>query len=30
MEADHCFPGVRNGITTRKRKRVLAIIEGKR
>jgi hypothetical protein len=30
VEADHCFPGVRNGITTRKRKRVLAIIEGKR
>ena len=30
VEADHCFPGVRNGITTDKRGRVLAIIEGKR
>jgi hypothetical protein len=29
VTADHCFPGVRNGILTRKRERVLAIIEGR-
>jgi hypothetical protein len=29
VEADHRFPGVRNGIRTDKRRRVLKIIEGK-
>ena len=30
VEANHNWPSCRNGIITRKRERVLAIIEGKR
>ena len=30
IRADHCYPGVRNGILTRKRERVLKIIEGRK